>query len=256
MVPRYRLPVHQLGKFQSLVKKVVADNPDLVDQAIISPHVPGSGRQGLKSTPEWLEISTQPELIDMVEQLIGPDIILWGSALFYKRALAGPATPWHRDGFAYPIFPLETTSVWIAATDSTSENGCLRVIPGSHSARELGKHNKAGDDDLVFQDSLPDIDESKAADVELEPGQMVIFDVYTIHGAQPNLGTKERAGYSLRFMPGSCHFDHDSAVISDEPGFGHETRPLILVRGKDLTGRNDFERGHPKPADRTPVPAI
>ena len=90
-----------------------------------------------------------------------------------------------------------------------------------------------------------EFDERTAKDIELEAAQMVIFDVYTVHGARPNSGAMPRAGYSLRFMPGTSFFDHDSNQDSDEPGFSHTTRPLILVRGKDKTARNDFQRGHP-----------
>jgi len=247
IVPRYRIAGPELAELQALMNRLVSDNPSLIDVPMSSPHIPGTGTQGLKSTAEWLSIATKPEIIDMVEQLVGEDIILWGSSVFYKQPKAGKETPWHRDGFPYPIFPLETTSVWIAATDSTVANGCLRIIRGSHAARHMGEHAKSTRQNLVFQHALPDadIDESKAVDIELKAGQMVIFDVYTIHGARANRG-HERAGYSLRFMPSTSHYDHDSAKFSDEPGFSHNTRPLILVRGRDRTGRNDFRRGHPQ----------
>ena len=114
---------------------LVEDNPDLLDQSIVSPHIPGSGVQGVKvRSPEyWKRIALHPRIVDMVEQVVGPDIILWGTTLFYKRAVSGPETGWHRDGQVWPIKPLATTSVWIAATESTTKNGCLRVIPRSHA---------------------------------------------------------------------------------------------------------------------------
>ena len=62
---------------------------------------------------------SHPRILDMVEQVVGPDIVLWGTTLFYKRAVSGPETGWHRDGQVWPIKPLATTSVWIAATEST-----------------------------------------------------------------------------------------------------------------------------------------
>ena len=94
-----------------------------------------------------------------------------------------------------------------------------------------------------------EFDESKAVDIELEPGQMVMFDVYTVHGATHNRGAVPRAGYALRFMPATSHFDHDGAERRDEPGYAHNTRPLFLVRGQDRSGGlNDYKRGHPAPA--------
>ena len=252
VVPRFRLGGCDLAGLQDAVSHLIEDNPDLVDQSIVSPHIPGSGVQALKvrSPDYWKRVALHPRIIDMVEQVVGPDIILWGTTLFYKRALAGPETGWHRDGQVWPIKPLATASVWIAATESTTRNGCLRVIPGSHAAQRIGEHVFEDRADMIVRRSLAkeEFDESAAINVELEPGQMVMFDVYTVHGAAHNRGSIPRAGYALRFMPSSSHFDHDGAEHRQEPGYAHNTRPLLLVRGSDRSGRNDFTRGHPVPA--------
>lgn len=247
VAPQYHLPESDLAKLQALTLKLVEDNPHLADRHMVGPHVPGSGTEGLKSSPGWMDIATHPDIVGMVEQIIGPDIIQWGTGVFHKRAMSGPATPWHRDAEHTPIRPLETTTVWIAIFDSVLANGCLRFIPGSHSAKQIGSHKYIDSDDLVVGNTLDDVevDESAARDVELKAGQMVLFDIFTIHGARPNRGTQVRAGYALRFMPATSHYDHDAAVLRDKKGYGHHTRPLILVRGVDRCGRNDFRRGHP-----------
>lgn len=247
LVPRYRLPSDDLAKLQSLMSQLVSDNPTLLDKPIISPHLPGSGVQGLKAADGWLDIATHPRVLDLVEKLIGPDVILWGSSVFYKRAVAGPETAWHRDAQAWPMIkPQATTSVWIAASNSDRSNGCLRVIPGSHRAKRIGKHEFAHPTGSIVARSLvtEEFDESTALDIELEAGQMVVFDIFTIHGGGPNLGTLPRAGYALRFMPGTSQYDHDGAENRNVPGYSHDTRPLMLLRGVDRTGKNDFKRGH------------
>lgn len=252
VVPRLRLAGEELAALQQAVGHLVEDNPGLLDQSIVGPHIPGMGVQGLAvRTPEyWKRIALHPRILDMVEQVIGPDIILWGTTLFYKRAISGPATGWHRDGQVWPIKPLATTSVWIAATESTARNGCLRMIPGSHAARRIGEHVFEDRTDMIVRRSLAaaEFDESTAVDIELEPGQMVMFDVYTVHGATHNRGAVPRAGYALRFMPSTSHFDHDGAERRDEPGYAHNTRALLLARGRDRSGLNDFSRGHPATA--------
>lgn len=249
LVPRYRLPAEDLAALQALTGQIVADNPHHADAPMSCPHVPGSGVQNLKSAEGWLPLSLHPDILDIVEQIVGPDIVLWGSNLFYKRPHEGPATPWHRDGAYWPIAPLETTSVWIAISDSRRDNGCLRFIAGSHAARDIGEHYEATEPGLVIPGTLtPDsFDESMAQDIEMEPGQIVIFDCYAIHGAQANRGKRHRAGYALRFMPATSHYDHDAVKTARRrsPGAGHDTRPLILARGIDRSGRNDFARGHP-----------
>jgi hypothetical protein len=255
IVPPYRLPEKDIAKLQALTLKLIRDNPTLADHHMVGPHVPGSGFEGLKSTPGWLDIATHPHIVDIVEQIVGPDIILWGTGIFHKRALAGPATPWHRDAAHTPVKPLATTSVWIAVFDSLRANGCLRFLPGSHAAKQVGSHAWQDRDDLIFGVTVDDseVDESKAVDVELRAGEMVLFDIFTIHGPRNNLGEQPRAGYTLRFMPSTSHYDHDAAVLRDKPGYGHDTRPLILVRGVDRCGKNDFQRGHPNATPKVPA---
>ena len=257
LVPQYRLPAAVLEQLVALTSDVVEENPRSVDQPLLGVHIPGSGRQQLKVPAGFIGIAAHPDILDMMEQLIGPDLILWGSVLFYKRAHEGRVTPWHRDATAYPIEPMATTSVWIAVTDSKLDNGCLRFIPGSHAAREAGTHDKTPRAGEYFAGSLDagEFDESQAVDVELQAGQMVVFDVYAIHGGRANNGARARGGYSLRFMPGTSVFRHDAAQNRDQVGYGHETRALMLVRGQDRTGRNDFRRGHPAGSAAAPPAA-
>ncbi|AJZ56750.1 phytanoyl-CoA dioxygenase family protein [Paraburkholderia fungorum] len=255
IVPDYRLPPEKVEKLQKMMQQIVRDNPTLLNQPIICPNVRNSGVQGLKvDDPEgWMDVATDPQILDIMEALIGPDLILWGSALFYKAPHKGLPTPWHRDGRFFPIKPLETSSVWIAIYDSVIENGCLRVIPGSHLARDLGVHVTTPTTTAILQEVLSETeyDESQAVDIELKAGQMVIFDVYTTHGANGNSGTLERGGFSLRFMPSTSHYDHAAAERTDQPGGSWDTRPLFLLRGVDRCGKNDFTRGHPQPQAAT-----
>lgn len=204
------------------------------------------GIHGLHTDSTFRDVATDPQVLDLVEQLMGPDLILWNTLVFYKRGAAGPSVPWHRDGFSYPIDPIATTSLWIAITPSTTGNGCLRVVPGSHLTTDPGVHDSTPRPGEMFAASLDPavFDPSTAVDVELEPGQLVVFDVYTIHGSQPNVDPAPRVGFSCRYMPGTSVYRHDESEVRDQPGYGHESRALMLVRGQDRTGRNDFELGH------------
>lgn len=246
LVPEYRLPDELLSRLVSATEQLITDRPDLIDQPIVGPHLPGGGKHGLHADRAFLDVATYPGLLDIVEQLTGPDLILMNALMFYKRAEQGPKVPWHRDGFALPIEPMGGTSLWIAVTESTIATGCLRFIPGSHLTTNPGTYDSTPRPDEMFSGSLDksSFDESTAVDVPLMAGQLVIFDVCTIHGSQPNDGTNPRAGYACRYMPGTSVYEHDKAVVSKEPGYGHETRALMLARGTDRTGRNDFERGH------------
>ncbi|MFN0026435.1 MAG: phytanoyl-CoA dioxygenase family protein [Acidimicrobiales bacterium] len=246
LVPGYRLPGDTVQQLLEATTALVQERPELVDQPIIGPHLPGGGIHGLHTGPAFLDVATDPGLLDIMEQIMGPDLILWNTVMFYKRQQGGPVTPWHRDAFAYPIEPLATTSVWIAVTESALDNGCMRYIPRSHAAREAGEHDREPRPGQMFSGNLKPggFDESSAVDVPLEPGQMVLFDVFTIHGARANEAVAPRAGLACRYMPGTSVYRHGNAEVRDQPGYGHESRALMLVRGQDRTGRNDFERGH------------
>lgn len=246
LIPSYRLSGAVVDRLSAATQQLIEDRPELIDHPIIGPHLPGGGMHGLSTDGTFLDVATDPRVLDVIESLVGPDLILWNTLMFYKRAEEGPSVPWHRDGFGYPIEPIATTSIWIAVTESTTANGCLRFIPGSHLTTDPGLHDSTPIPGEMFSGSLDptSFDPSTAVDAELEPGQFVIFDVYTIHGSQPNNGTQPRAGFTCRYMPGTSVYHHDKAEIRDQPGYGHESRALMLVRGEDRTGRNNFERGH------------
>ena len=154
---------------------------------------------------------------------------------------------WHQDAHYWPISPLATCTVWIAIDDSVVENGCLRVIPGSHQKKELYTHLKE-DGDVVLDQRLQSkyFDESTAVDVELKAGQMSLHDVYMIHGSNPNYSARRRAGIAIRYMPGSSFLERrrPEGISNTGPRVDFSTRPLWLVRGQDLTGKNDFTIGH------------
>lgn len=199
----------------------------------------------IERDPGWLEFGTRPEILDAVAQLIGNDIIVWGSALFCKAGKGGRATPWHQDGHYWPIRPLETVTAWIAIDDVNSENSCLRVIPGSHRDRVSYSHDTDNSDAIVLNQVLrPEhLASAPPRDIELRPGHFSIHDVYLIHGANPNNSGKRRAGIVFRYMPATSLFDRDLArrQVRDLGVLDLSKRKLHLVRGVDRTGKNDLQ---------------
>jgi len=112
----YRIPESVLARINARYQKLLddnRDNPDFSPDFILGPHLDAGGSYGVKGDPEWLEFAGIREILDMIEQLIGPDFILWGMTIFGKPARIGKATPWHQDGDYYPIEPLETLKDWI-----------------------------------------------------------------------------------------------------------------------------------------------
>lgn len=192
----------------------------------------------------FLRFAQDGGILDMVAQLVGNDIALWNMSFFAKPAGNGKRTPWHQDGEYWPIRPLATCTAWLAVDDSTPENGCLRVIRGSHKARALKAHHtvSAGDVTLTQELDAAEFDEADAVDIVLKAGQLSLHDVYLLHGSEANTSRHPRRGMTMRFMPTSSVFDRElaSAKARQMNIVDHSARPVFLLRGGDRSGRNTF----------------
>ena len=217
LIPEFALDADEVNKLRGTLDNLLAANPGVRPEKLLSAHIEGDastgGRnsEGVAGSADFLRLANDPRILDMVEQQIGPDIILWGCHVFCKPGGDGLETPWHQDGEYWPIRPLATLTVWIAIDESTEENGCLKVIPGSHRERKTVAHDLEDRDDLTLnlRAQAASFDESASVSVQLSPGQMSFHDVYMLHGAASNTSTKRRAGVALRYMPASSVFERD-----------------------------------------------
>jgi len=232
VVPAFRLEDDVLGEVRGTHDRLLAKYPEFAD------YCPSL----LAFDTAFLNIARIPAILDMVEQLIGSNFALWNSSFFAKPAPVGTRTPWHQDGEYWPIRPLATCSVWIAVDEATTENGCLRVIPGSHRRRELGHHEFNGTDGLSLPLELrtEEFDEAAARDITLDAGQVSLHDIFLIHGSEPNRSAVPRRGMTLRYMPTTSVYRRDLADNRRSGPLSMAERTLYLMRGTDVSGRNDF----------------
>lgn len=253
LVPGFSLDHAEVAALRTTLDRLLAANPGVRPEKLLSAHIEGDGpggqnSEGVAGSGDFLRLARDPRILDMVEQLIGPDIILWGCHVFCKPGGDGLETPWHQDGEYWPIRPLATLTVWIAIDESIEENGCLRVIPGSHLARTTVAHDMEDREDLTLtlRARADSFDENTAVSLELQPGQMSFHDVYMLHGAAQNRSPKRRAGVALRYMPATSVFERNLTPVDGNSGVpvAFASRPLWLLRGRDVSGRNDFNVGH------------
>lgn len=248
LVPEYRVPPARLAALREALERVLADNPNTRPEQLVSAHIDGTNQEGVRGHAAFLEIAHDADILDLVAQLIGEDIILWGCHIFCKPGGDGLEVPWHQDGHYWPIRPLATCTAWLALDDSTVANGCLRVIPGSHETKALHAHLREDRADLALNRAIDPalMDEAEALDVALEAGQLSLHDVHIIHGSNPNRSDKRRAGVAVRYMPATSHFDREMFKPGAQTGLHIDfaSRPLWLLRGVDRCGRNDFRVGH------------
>ena len=233
VTPDYRVPEPVLDDIRETHSRLVTRHPEFTDYC-----------SALLACDTWfLTVARLPEILDMVSQVIGDDFALWNSSFFAKPARVGTKTPWHQGGEYWPIEPLATCTIWIAVDASTSENGCLRVIPGSHRARRLASHNESCAEGLALnlEPDKSEFNEAEAHDIVLEPGQISLHDVYLYHGSEANRSDKPRRGMTLRYMPTTSVYLHDRMPRSQRDGrSAMSQRTVYLMRGSDKSGQNDF----------------
>jgi Phytanoyl-CoA dioxygenase (PhyH) len=242
--PACGLPEGVLASMRAALDDLLAATPDLASEGLVTPHLPGAYGLPAVQTDRWLGFCTHPGILDMVEAVIGPDIILWGSQVFCKPSRVGMEVPWHQDGEYWPIRPLATCSVWIALDDVTPENGAMRYIPGSHRERRLFAHATSDRTDRALDREIDPacFDPASALYDDLPAGGLSLHDVYLIHGSAANRSGKRRAAFVIRYMPATSYYDRAAVTSGGSPLIDVKLRerPLFLLRGQERTGRTDL----------------
>lgn len=208
---------------------------------------------------------TEPAIVRRMQALIGPDIVCWRTEFFPKNP-GDSGTGWHQvQTYAIgetdvgileatehsPGLPMELTC-WVAFTDSRRENGCLKLIPGSHRQWRYDERapmvwNGRSADGSFFGYNYDDIkidkgwdpDQERADHIEMRSGQFVIFTARCIHGSNPNRSNRQRMGYAIRTVPTHVRVYGDMTEFDE---FGHhfdlERHGCVLVGGRDEFGHN------------------
>lgn len=146
---------------------------------------------------------TDEALLDDVEAVLGSDILIDGTLVFYKPPRDSSYASWHQDSVYSGWHLTPSVSAWIALTSSNPINGCMRVLPGSHKQGLLEHENVIDDPDLLNRRGeriKGDVDESVAVDVVLRPGEMSLHHSNIIHGSNPNTSDQSRIGFIVRYV--------------------------------------------------------
>ena len=187
------------------------------------------------------ELVRLPAVLDVVEEIIGPDILVWDGAVIVKEPHARGLFTWHQDLTYWGLAPKEgVVSTWLALSPSTPESGCVKMIPGTHTREILPHRDTFGADNMLSRGQEIDIevDESQAVDVVLAPGEMSVHHPHLFHRSAPNRSRDRRIGMNVQYIaPGVKQVvgTRDSAM---------------LVRGRDRVG--NFEIETPPVADFAP----
>jgi chlorinating enzyme len=180
----------------------------------------------------WLDgLIRHPAILDAIEGVIGPDILCWSSSFFIKEAHDAGFVSWHQDSTYWGLDPADIVTAWVALSESTAENGAMRVIPDTQKLEQVAHRDTFDPNNLLTrgQEIAVEVDESKAAMLSLQPGEMSLHHVRLIHGSDPNPSEKRRIGFAIRYLP-----THVRQVVGTKDS-------ATLVRGVDKFGNFEPE---------------
>lgn len=170
---------------------------------------------------DWsYRLVTHPALLNAIEDLLGSDILIDGTLVFYKPPHDTSYVSWHQDSVYSGWNLTPSTSAWIALTPSCQANGCMRAIPGSHKEGLLPHDNIRDDPNLLNKRGeriQMAVEESRAVDMVLQPGEMSLHESTLIHSSNPNTSSEPRIGFIVRFVTNQ---------------FANRGRALLRVRGE------------------------
>lgn len=176
------------------------------------------------------DLLTHPRIVSRVKDLLGEDVIGWGSHFFCKMPGDGKRVSWHQDSSYWPLTPSKAVTAWLAIDDADVENACMRYIPGSHRLGHLTYTLSENDEANVLNQTVPDAETlGQPVDVELKAGEISIHSDLLLHGSEANQSNRRRCGLTLRYCPASVRaglgWNEKGVIVSGRDDSGHWANP-------------------------------
>jgi hypothetical protein len=205
--------------FDALLARYVAEGKD--SYSISSAH--------LRHGRVW-DVLTNPRIVALVSDLLGPSVVAWGSHFFCKMPGDGKTVSWHQDSSYWPLTPSKAVTVWLAIDDADRANACMKYIPGTHVLGHLTYELRENDANNVLNQTVPHVDQYGApVYVELKAGEAAIHSDLLLHGSEANTSSRRRCGLTLRYTPGDVRaymeWDQKGVVVAGPPPAHWSNRP-------------------------------
>jgi len=210
-----------IGEARQHVEWLMAKHPGVRPEQL--------GHTLMADDPFWVRLIGDDRLLDVATQFIGPDIALFASHYISKPPFDGQAVLWHQDGSYWPLQPMEVVTLWLAVDPAVPENGCMRVIPGTHRM-DLQKMRARTDVANVLSSEIDPalVDEARAADCALPPGGVEVHHPNIIHGSKANTSPMRRCGLTIRYIPTTTRITAEAWPCA------------FLLRGRAVPGVNTY----------------
>ncbi|HXH61518.1 MAG TPA: phytanoyl-CoA dioxygenase family protein [Fimbriimonadaceae bacterium] len=206
------------------IKWLLKQNPDLPPEGLDTGLV--------ADDPFWLRLVSDPRLLDVVEEIVGPNIALFASHYIAKPPKTGKAVGWHQDGSYWPLDPMDAATVWLSLDKVDAENGCMYVLPGTQGERIRGLEEMHAKKDTVLGNEMDMsmFDLSTSTDIELEPGDISLHQPTIVHGSNANTSDRWRRGLTIRYIPTTTrvtNWEHPGPwLLRGEPGTVNKYSPF------------------------------
>ena len=177
--------------------------------------------------PSFDALIRHPVLLDAVRPILGPDLLVWSSALFIKEADTSHIVSWHQDLTYWGLDDVEKVTAWVALSPATLESGCMRFVPGSHKKQAVPHLDTFDDNNLLSrgQEIAVEVDENEGVDVVLQTGQASLHHGHLFHASGPNTSGDRRIAAAIRYIQPSMKQRGGErllvAQVSGEDNFGH-----------------------------------
>lgn len=180
---------------------------------------------------QWVDqIAYNPHVLDAVEDLVGPDILLYHITLWSKDAHTSSHVSWHQDSTYFGLNPAEHVTAWVALSDSNLLSGCVQVLPGSHLGGQA-RHKVGATQANMLRGQELDVPEDAHIEImEVRAGQFSLHHTYLHHNSMPNRSDDRRIGLGISYIPTRCACS------------ARQRLSAMLVRGVDRFGHFDLEK--------------
>jgi hypothetical protein len=177
------------------------------------------------------DLVEDPRLLDVMESLLGPDLLVFTSTFFIKEPNTDAITAWHQDATFFGLQPYEHVTAWVALSEASIEAGCMEFIPGSHRWGQLAHGQTAlpGTINAGARSISAPMDISTAVFAPVKTGQVSLHHTLIAHNSPPNRSNDRRIGLGISYIPTHCRHS------------GSKRMSATLVRGTDRYGHFDLE---------------
>ncbi len=173
---------------------------------------------------DWADrLVRHPAVLDAVEDLIGPDILVYHATMWIKDARTPQYILWHQDGTYFYLDPALHVTAWVALSEASVRSGCMHVLPGSQKLGQLEHQDDPGENNLILrgQAIFGRFDDQVGVPMALSPGEMSLHHTDLVHCSRPNQADDRRMGFGISYIPAHLR------DVGSPPG------STMLVRGRD-----------------------